>query len=480
MTQTFPAADERYEILAELGSGGMGIVYKARERETGDIVALKILHPAVAGRADQIDRLRTELRLARKITHKNVCRVYDINRLGQVAAISMEYIEGESLRALMDRRRRLPLPEAFDIIRQVMAGLTEAHAQGVVHRDLKPENILVSGDGTVKVMDFGLARNTDGLATTTAAGLVLGSPAYMSPEQVEGKTADARSDIYAFGMVIYEIFCGRRAFAGDTPIALAMKQVHEPPPSPRVFAPDLPGHVEAAVLRCLEKDPSQRFQNVSAVARALETEAAGHAPEGRAWLPRGPAARNALYATTALVIVSAGTLWYARGGQRGAPAPPQKRETAALIALAQTQVTTAAATGEKTSIATLAFQSVQNQPEFAGLTLGIADAFAGSFARSGRFRIVERTQLDQALKELDLNRTDRIDPATAQRVGQLIGAQYLVVGSFQVVGGQIRIDARLLRVETGEVVQADSITGATASALVMPDRLAERLLSQIR
>jgi TolB-like protein len=480
VTPTFPAVDERYEILAELGSGGMGIVYKARDRETGDTVALKVLHPSVAGRADLVERLTMELRLARKITHKNVCRVYDINRVGQVAAISMEYLEGESLRALLDRRR-LPLPEAFDVIRQVLAGVAEAHAQGVVHRDLKPANIFVSGDGTIKVMDFGLARNLDTDATTTAAGLVLGSPAYMSPEQLEGKTADTRSDIYALGMVLYEIFCGRRAFSGETPIALAMKHVHEAPPSLRVHAPDLPKHVESAVLTCLKKDPSHRHQNLAALGRALfEPDAAGD-DVTRALRPGAPAARTAVYALTALIAVSAGTFWYARSVRgAGTPPPAQARESAAATSIAPAQAVAPNSAGQKISIAALEFQNAQNQAEFTGLKLGIADALAGAFARSGRFRIVERTQLDQALKELDLNQTDRIDSATVQRVGKLIGAQYLTVGSFQVVGGQIRIDARLLRVETGEVVQADSITGAAASALALPDRLAERLLSKIQ
>jgi curli biogenesis system outer membrane secretion channel CsgG len=431
--------------------------------------------------------MKTELRLARKITHKNVCRVFDISRLGEMAAISMEYLEGESLRGLLDRRRRLPWPEAFDVIRQVMAGLTEAHAQGVVHRDLKPENIFVSGDGTIKVMDFGLARNADS-ASTTSAGTILGSPAYMSPEQVEGKTADARSDIYSLGLVIYEIVCGKRAFGGDTPIALAMKQVHESPPSPRVFAPDLPDHVEAAVLKCLHKDPSQRYQSLATLGQALfddqvlfATVTTGHRRAWRTSLPKQLVSRRALYAVPVLALVSAGALWSSRSGdEAGVPGPPQNRGRVAPAVIAPAQETAAAQTGQRISIAALEFQSGQNQPAFADLPLGIADALTASFARTGRFRVVERTQLDQALKELDLNRTDAIDPATAQRVGKLIGAQYLVVGSFQVFGGQIRMNARLVRVETGEVVQADTVTGATESALSMPDQLAERLLSHIQ
>src|SRR5437762_2996216 len=153
--------EHRYEILSQAGSGGMGIVYKARDRETGAIVALKILHPEIALNAALIERFKTELVLARRITHKSVCRVYDLNRFGNIVAISMEYIEGESLRALLERPQGVSIRSGLQIVGQIMAGLTEAHAQGVVHRDLKPENILIARDGAVKVMDFGIARSVD-------------------------------------------------------------------------------------------------------------------------------------------------------------------------------------------------------------------------------------------------------------------------------------------------------------------------------
>lgn len=257
----------RYDVLNEVGSGGMGIVYQARDRETGTVVALKVLHPEIAGRGDLIERFKTELVLARKITHKNVCRVYDLNRFDNVIAISMEYIEGESLRSLLNRVDGLSIHHGLRVLQQVIAGLAEAHAQGVVHRDLKPENIFIARDGTVKVMDFGIARSVDSGATLT--GTITGTPAYMSPEQAEGKTADARSDIYALGLVMYEMFCGRRAFTGETPIAVAMKQIQEMPPQPREFEPYLPSFLERAILKCIEKKPAKRFQSVNELETAL-------------------------------------------------------------------------------------------------------------------------------------------------------------------------------------------------------------------
>jgi len=267
-----PAADVsyRYEVLSELGSGGMGIVYKARDRETGAVVALKVLHPEIAAQPQLIERFKTELLLARKITHKNVCRVYDLNRFGSVVAISMEYIEGESLRTLLGRVEGLSTRHGLKIIHQVIAGLAEAHAQSVIHRDLKPENILIAQDGTVKVADFGVARSVETGAPQT--GAIVGTPAYMSPEQAEGKSVDARTDIYALGLMMYEMFCGQPAFKGDTSIAVALKQVQELPTPPRQLDPYVPEFIEGAILKCIEKSPAKRFQSAGELDAALTSK----------------------------------------------------------------------------------------------------------------------------------------------------------------------------------------------------------------
>jgi serine/threonine protein kinase len=266
----------RYDLLGELGRGGMGIVYKARDRETDEVVALKILKPEIAARPDLIERFKAELRLARKITHKNVCRAHELLRQGDTVAITMEYVEGESLRAILERFGGVPLRRGLEWTKQICSALAEAHAQGVVHRDLKPENILIARDSTVKVMDFGIARSVEaGGATTT--GAILGTPAYMSPEQAEGKPVDARTDIYALGLILYEMFTGQRAFHADTPAALVAKHLTEPPPSPRSVEPDLPARLDRAILKCLEKDPKKRFQAVAEIDGALaekETPAA--------------------------------------------------------------------------------------------------------------------------------------------------------------------------------------------------------------
>ncbi len=261
----------RYDLLDKLGSGGMGIVYKARDRETGEVLALKVLKSTLTDDPALMERFRNELRLARRITHHNVCRIFDFNRVDDSAFISMEFVDGNSLRELLNRPGRLEVPQVLDIARQICAGLGEAHIQGIVHRDLKPENVMLDRLGCVKLMDFGIARSLD--TRSTATGSFLGTPAYMAPEQAEGKPIDRRSDIYALGLVLYEMFTGHAAFSGDTPLAVALKQIRETPPSPRNLQPGLPAQVEFVILKCLCKDPAKRFQGVEEVEAALAEDA---------------------------------------------------------------------------------------------------------------------------------------------------------------------------------------------------------------
>jgi serine/threonine protein kinase len=257
----------RHEVLNSLGEGGMGLVYRVRDRETNEILALKLLRPEIARDPAMMERFKDEIRLARRITHKNVCRIYDFNRVDDLAYITMEFVDGESLRAYLKRAGKLSPERVIDLARQIASGLGEAHAQGVVHRDLKPENVLLARDGLVKLMDFGIASALESATTTTQT--VIGTPGYMAPEQSKGKSVDQRTDLYALGLILYECLTGRRAFAGATPVEVALKQIKERPVPPRQLLSSTPLHLEAIVMRCLEKDPSRRFASAAELQRAL-------------------------------------------------------------------------------------------------------------------------------------------------------------------------------------------------------------------
>jgi serine/threonine protein kinase len=271
ITNISPAAlaalGQRYDILAEAGHGSMGNVYKARDRETGEIVALKLLKPEIASDQAMMDRFKNELLFARKITHKNVCRVYDFNRIAGIAYTSMEFVNGESLRSVLNRFGGLPMRKANDIALQICSGLKEAHAQGIVHRDLKPENVMIDSQGNVKIMDFGIARSMD--VATRMTGSMVGTPAYMAPEQVSGKPVDYRTDIYSLGLVLYEIYTGVPTFHADTAVAVALKQLNEAPTPPHTLDPSFPAPVERVILRCLEKEPAKRFSSAAELIQAL-------------------------------------------------------------------------------------------------------------------------------------------------------------------------------------------------------------------
>ena len=271
-TASLSALSQRYDILGEAGHGNMGNVYKARDRETGETVALKLIKPEIASDQDMMERFKNELLFARKITHKNVCRVYEFNRIGGLACTSMEFVEGESLRSVLTRFGGLPVRKAVDIALQICSGLKEAHAQGIVHRDLKPENVMIDGQGNVKIMDFGIARSME--AGTRLTGSMVGTPAYMAPEQVAGKPVDYRTDIYSLGLMLYEMFTGTQAFRADTAVAVALKQMRESPAPPHEVDPSIPVGIERLILKCLEKDPARRFQSIAELESSLRSPSA--------------------------------------------------------------------------------------------------------------------------------------------------------------------------------------------------------------
>jgi Protein kinase domain len=256
---------ERYRIVGLLGRGGMGEVYRAEDLKLGQAVALKFLPNEVTHHADRLARFHQEVRLARQVSHPNVCRVHDIGETSGQHFLSMEYIDGEDLASLLRRIGRLPSDKALELARQLCAGLAAAHDRGVLHRDLKPANVLIDGQGRAHLADFGLAD----LTTRGDAPEIAGTPGYMAPEQLEGRGATTRTDVYALGLVLYEMFTGKRALTGDGAFPGTSAQRGVPVDRPSTHLPDLDPAIERVILHCLERDPARRPPSAIAVAAAL-------------------------------------------------------------------------------------------------------------------------------------------------------------------------------------------------------------------
>lgn len=260
----------RYELLGMLGAGAMGTVYRARDRELDEVVALKVLKKELAS-ADMVERFRREVKLARRVTHKNVARTYDIGENGGDRFLTMEFIEGEMLGALLARKGRLPLADVVRLALDVCAGLAAAHAANVLHRDLKPENVIVAKDGRAVITDFGIARAYAADDISRTVGGIVGTPAYMAPEQVEGRTdLDARADLYALGTMLYELVTGQMAWDGDSIVTVAAGRLLRPPPDPRAVMPSLPVPVAELILKLMARRREDRFESAEETARALE------------------------------------------------------------------------------------------------------------------------------------------------------------------------------------------------------------------
>ncbi len=261
----------RFEILRALGSGGMGMVFKARDRELDDLVALKMLKPEVAGDARLVERLKSELKLARKITHPNVLRTFDFGEIEGLPYISMEYVRGLTLREMLTQSGRLPYSAGLRLSRQLLSGLSAAHDMGILHRDIKPENIILDATGAAKLMDFGLARPVDRVeAGQTQAGFIVGTPHYLAPEQLQGLDPLPAADVYACGVVLYEVFTGQLPFGGGNPMEILLLHMKEPPTDPREHWPEMPPTLRQILLTCLEKDPAARYAAAGTLLAELE------------------------------------------------------------------------------------------------------------------------------------------------------------------------------------------------------------------
>ncbi len=308
---------QHYEIVAKLGEGGMGVVYKARDARLDRFVALKVLPPEKTADPDRKRRFMQEARAASALNHPNIITIHDIGEAEGATFIAMECVEGRTLDQLIGPKG-LNLDEVIKFALQIAGALAKAHAAGIVHRDLKPSNVMVTGDGLVKVLDFGLAKLSEPaapvelavtrtLAPVTQEGVIAGTAAYMSPEQAEGKSVDARSDIFAFGALVYEMLTGRRAFQrGSQASTIAAVLLEQPEPVAGIM-PDTPRDLEKIIARCLRKDPAQRFQGMADVQVALQelSEDFHSGTLVRAAPPRAGRRRTWIWAAGALLVALA-------------------------------------------------------------------------------------------------------------------------------------------------------------------------------
>src|SRR5215470_1342685 len=324
----------RYEILKVLGEGGMGAVYKAKDRELDRLVALKVIRPELASNPDILQRFKQEILLSSKVTHRNVVRIYDLGEAEGLKFITMEYVDGKDLRQKLKQQGGLGVNEARDIIAQVFSGLAAAHGEGIIHRDLKPGNIMQDETGRVVVMDFGLARTVakDGMTRT---GMMVGTMEYMSPEQAQAKNLDARSDIFTVGLIFYELLTGKMPYEADSVVASLLKRSREPAAPVSTYNTSIPRSLSSIVAKCLELEPELRYQSADQAFSALENwqekgaAAALRFPEVQPWAKDIP---WPLFGVVTTVIVLAVTGYLLRNKLFGPSAGSARAPISVLVA----------------------------------------------------------------------------------------------------------------------------------------------------
>lgn len=466
----------RYHVVRFLARGGMGEVYEVEDQELRERVALKTIRSEVAKDHLTVERFRREIQLARKVTHPNVCRIFDLSFHGGLVFLTMELLEGETLAQRLRRAGPMSPEEALPIARQIAWALHAAHQAGIVHRDLKPGNVVLSGGERglrAVVTDFGLARlesGEDGMTLTAHAGVV-GTPAYLAPEQVEGKEVTAAVDIYAFGIVLYEMLTGKVPFVGDTALSVAVRRLQERPASPRAHVPGLDPRWETAILRCLERDPASRFATAPEIIEALLDPAPQKAAPSEEKSTRPHTAKQRtrqLAAVAALLVAALGIGWYRYQGWRAR----QDETTEQRLARLTEDVT------PRRSVAVLGFENLTRTPGTEWLSTGLAEMIATELGAGGGLRIIPGENVARAKVELGLGEARSLAQDTLAKVRTQLGTDAVVLGSFAMIenpsGRQIRLDLRLQDTLAGETTTVAE-SGREAELFDVVSRAGRRL-----
>jgi serine/threonine-protein kinase len=447
----------RYEILEELGGGGMGSVYRAEDTKIRQEVALKLIRSEIASSRKTIERFRNEIKTARMIAHRNVCRMFDLGEEKGTYFIAMEYVSGEDMKSFLRRAAPLSTGRAIAIGKQVCEGLAEAHRLGVVHRDLKPGNIMIDKEGNARIMDFGIARSIAEKGIT-GTGVTIGTPEYMSPEQAEGKETDRRSDIYSLGVILFEMVTGRLPFEGETALSIAQKHRYEPPLDPKKINPQVPEDLSRLILRCLEKDRARRYQTAEKLLDEFRKIQNG-VPTTERMAARKPLTVREITVTfklrrriipaaafVALLVIGV-AIWKALPKKEAGPLPASKH-----------------------SVAVLPFVDLSPDKSSEHLADGISDALINALSRIRDLRVPGRTSTFSFKgQEQDL-----------REIGKKLNVQTVLEGSVQVMGEKLRISAQLINAEDGFQLWSEKYDRKMEDVFAIQDDIARAIVNTLK
>ena len=433
----------RYQIIEELGHGGMGKVYKVYDTKIKEKVALKLIKPEIAADKETIDRFSNEIRLARRIGHRNVSKMFDIGEAEGTHFITMEYVPGEDLKSMIRMSGSLSLGMLLSVGKQLCDGLAEAHSLGIVHRDLKPQNIMIDKNGNAKIMDFGIARSIREKGIT-GPSMMIGTPEYMSPEQVEAKSVDQRSDIYSVGVILYEMATSDVPFTGETALSIAMKHKGEAPKDPRKLNPVIPADLSAVILKCLEKDKAKRFQSAVDVRADLE-----RIEKGLATTEKFVPARRTISSKEISIRFNL---------KNKALIPVLGFLGVLAIAFIAWQLIPRAE-GARRSIAVITFNNQTGDKAYDYLQEAIPNLLITSLEQSKRFRVTTWERLKDFLGELGKERDTVIDQDLGFVLCQRKGIETIVVGSFTKAGGMFATDAKVWDVGARQLLRTAGARG---------------------